>query len=125
MRIPYLLLAVACLISLACSQNNQITMCTQLNFLPMPKKINCNISNPNPIPMDNPCKILYIINNSPDKKQYSHFVELIEHQQLKTFRCHISHILMGQTLHFKPIGFNYTVNIDVANPELKSSFKTS
>lgn len=42
------------------------TTCTQLNFLPMPKKIECNISDDSIYKVENPCSILYSIKGSTE-----------------------------------------------------------
>lgn len=85
--------------------------CTELNFLPMPKKVTCNLPNNQDYRIEDPCRILYHIN--ADKTQnYAHFQELINHQQLKTFHCHISNIIIGRDLSlFTLDGFKYTVEI--------------
>lgn len=35
--------------------------CTEINFLPMPKSITCNIENQTPYKMEDPCSIVYLI----------------------------------------------------------------
>lgn len=50
---------------------------------------------------------------------------MIEHQQYKTFGCHLSHISVGEMNHVVAKGFKYIVAIKITDYELKSAFKTS
>ena len=87
------------------------TNCNQLSFLPQPQKITCDLKNDKIFFMDNPCSKLYRIKGSTAQKVYSHLVELIEHQQLKTFGCHLSHIAIGKYETYQSNGFKYEVHI--------------
>lgn len=76
--------------------------------------------------MEDPCSIVYLIKGDKEQNDYSAFQELIEHQQYKTFKCHVSHVLVGNTLDdYQLNGFKYKVYIDVTNPKLQSFTKTS
>lgn len=76
--------------------------------------------------MEDPCSVAFLIFGNKDENDYSHFKELIDHQMYKTFKCHIAHVLIGQSNidALKLEGFKYKVNIEVENPQLQSALKT-
>lgn len=51
-------------------------------------------------------------------------MELLEHQQLKTFNCRLAHVAIGKINSYEAHGFKYEVNVEVTNTELKSAFTT-
>ena len=77
---------------------------------------------------EDPCAILYTIQGDKSKDDFSHFIELIEHMQYKTFGCHVAHVVVGNSKNpqseFKLIGFKYTVTINVEDPQLQSAIET-
>lgn len=62
--------------------------CSQLNFLPMPRYISCNLQLHSTRCLHSPCGIRYNINTNDFDQHRHHLAELIEHQQYKTFGCH-------------------------------------
>lgn len=73
----------------------------------MPQKIECNITNSKHYQIENPCGILYRVLNTERNENYKHIIELIEHQQKKTFRCHSFYIITNEMSEFQTKGFNY------------------
>lgn len=49
------------LLSVSLCQKQPIALCTQLNFLPMPRQISCNIKDLTPKEVKNPCNILFVL----------------------------------------------------------------
>lgn len=89
----------------------QATKCSQLFFLPMPQTIDCNISDSTPTAFENPCKTLFTVKSEQAIGNYSHFVELIEHQQYRAFGCRLAHVIIGDSEGYQLKGFDYRVNI--------------
>ena len=120
-------LAVLCLFSLtfAYGPRYEPQKCSELNFLPMPKKVECSLDNNEERKFEDPCSILFTIKGDKAKNDYKHFIELIEHQQYRTFGCHIAHTIIGDENNFKLVGFKYIVNIEVKDPTLKSALTTA
>ena len=84
--------------------------CTELSFLPMPQNVTCELKNKNNYVIEDPCRIFYHIKADKQSNDYSHFKELIDHQQLKTFHCHISNLVITNDLSTIALrGFKYTV----------------
>ena len=127
MRTALLLTALVALAS-CYGPRYQPTKCTELNFLPMPNKLSCDIANNVERKFEDPCSILYSIQGDNSKQDFSHFIELIEHQQYKSFGCHVAHTVFvnqGKPLEsFKLIGFDYVVTVEVGDPALASVFTT-
>ena len=83
--------------------------------MPYPKYVYMNEDTQhNQMPLQ-PCLISYIISNSG-----THFDELIEHQQYKSFACHDYHI---STQMDPNQDTEYTVEIKVMDPTLRSPLK--
>ena len=93
-----LVLSVLCLLALTSAyERYKPQSCDELNFLPMPKQLKCNMENMEELKFEDPCAILYTIHGDKSTADFSHFIELIEHMQYKTFGCHVAHVVVGNS----------------------------
>jgi hypothetical protein len=91
-----------------------------MNFLPMPNNLTCGNQN---VTIKDPCKIFFHVKIAETNNE--HVSELISFQMKKSFHCSLSNFVLSPTIEATLIGFEYKVDVQIDNTELKSVFTTA
>lgn len=91
--------------------------CVRMNYLPMPNELSCGKEVFN---IEDPCKIFFHV--KIEEKSHEHVAELIEFQMKASFKCSLPNYILAPKLEANLIGFAYKVEVNIADPALKSAF---